>query len=37
MLAASTAELNPLDKMELAETLVSLRQSAAARGVGMVG
>jgi hypothetical protein len=37
MLAASTAELNPLDKMELAETLVSLRESAAERGVGMVG
>jgi hypothetical protein len=35
MLAASTADLNPLDKMELAEALVSLRQSAAARGVEM--
>jgi hypothetical protein len=35
MLAASTADLNPLDKMELAEALVSLRQSAAARGVRM--
>lgn len=35
MLAASTADLNPLDKMELAEVLVSLRQSAAARGVQM--
>jgi hypothetical protein len=37
MLAASTADLNPLDKMELAEVLVSLRQSAAARGVQMTG
>jgi hypothetical protein len=35
MLAACTADLNPLDKMELAEALVSLRQSAVARGVEM--
>ena len=35
MLAASTAGLNPLDKIELAEALVSLRQSAATRGVRM--
>jgi hypothetical protein len=35
MLAASTAGLNPSDKIELAEALVSLRQSAATRGVRM--